>query len=281
MASNALVHVSPYPQAKCWQSRGCTGEVDAAPYVSIAFSGWQWCFYGSFAYILTQRSGFLVFVYCNSLGAILGTYYTLTFYRNCRNTVMLNSFFMYLSAVVSLVVLQICLLFVLPPERALFLTGLVSSFCSFAGAMSMLLAVLRAQDSKAISGPLLCANFASAIAWCICGYILQDLLVAGPNCFAALSTLVCIFLKFRNPAKEESFTKDAKALAAMLPLDGKMKKNAEANEFTPLVMAALGETDAFPILLESKKGIVPNVDRDLLSTAMSRDENADSTGGTC
>merc|ERR1719414_667908 len=41
MAGNVLVQLSPYPQVRRWERRGCTGEADAAPYVSIAFGGWQ------------------------------------------------------------------------------------------------------------------------------------------------------------------------------------------------------------------------------------------------
>merc|ERR1719401_2149338 len=121
MACNVLVQVSPYSQVKHWEHRECTGESDAAPYVAIAFGGWQWCFYGTFAWRVTEQSGFLLLVHSNCLGALLGTYYTITFYKNCRNPAMLNSLQMYLSAVVSLVVLQMCQLVVLPPERALFL----------------------------------------------------------------------------------------------------------------------------------------------------------------
>merc|ERR1719484_505587 len=85
MAGNVLVQVSPYPQVNRWESRGCTGEADAAPYVSIAFGGCQWCFYGMFAWIVTSRSGFLILVHSNCLGAVLGTYYVVAFLRNCRN----------------------------------------------------------------------------------------------------------------------------------------------------------------------------------------------------
>jgi uncharacterized protein with PQ loop repeat len=206
MAGNVLVQVSPYPQVVRWEKRGCTGEVDAAPYVAIAFAGFQWCFYGAFAFLLTQRSGFLILVQSNCLGALLGSYYSLTFYKNCRNEEALSSFHRYLSAVGTLVAFQICTLSTLPAERSLFLTGLVASFCSFVGASSMLVpvpAVLKTRDSRMISGPLVFANCGSALVWCGCGIMLQDPLVFGPNVCAAMSSAVCIYLKLKFPSSDD------------------------------------------------------------------------------
>lgn len=206
MAGNILVQVSPYPQVQRWELRGCTGESDPAPYVSIAFGGWQWCYYGFFAYFVTARSGFLILVHSNILGAILGTYYTITYYRNCKHPDMLQNLQKYLAAVISLVMLQLCTLFMLPVERALFMTGLVSSFCSFVGALSMLFvlpAVLKNQDSRAIPGPLVLANLISAIVWCICGAMLSDPMIAAPNFVCCVSSTLCLYLKFLYPSPED------------------------------------------------------------------------------
>merc|ERR1719401_543315 len=184
MACNVLVQVSPYPQVKRWEHRECTGESDAAPYVAIAFGGWQWCFYGTFAWRVTEQSGFLLLVHSNCLGALLGTYYTFTFYRNCRNPCAMDNLTRYLSVVTSLVLLQVCMITSLPIERALFLVGLIASFCSFVGALSMLVVVpvvLRTRDSKIIPGPMVAANLLSGVVWCICGWILGDALIMGPN----------------------------------------------------------------------------------------------------
>jgi uncharacterized protein with PQ loop repeat len=206
MAGNVFVQVSPFPQVKRWERRKCTGESDSAPYVSIAFGGWQWCFYGTFAWLLTSRNGFLILVHSNFLGALLGTYYSVAFFKHCRNHIMLQSFQRYLSAVTSLVVLQMCAIFVLPAGRALFLTGLISSFCSFVGAMSVLVTVptvLKLKDSRSLPGPLVCANFVSATVWCICGWMLQDPLVYGPNIVSMLTSGGCLYLKKTYPSPEQ------------------------------------------------------------------------------
>lgn len=208
MVGNIMTQVSPYPQVKRWAKYGCTGEVDAAPYVSIAFGGWQWCFYGTFAWLLTGRSGFLVLVQSNSLGALLGSYYIITFHRNCRNEHALSSLHRYFVAIAALVSLQVCGMVSLAPEHALFLSGMVASFCSFIGALSLLISVpsvIASQESSSIPGPLVLANFCSAIFWVICGWMLEDPLVTGPNVVSCLSSGLCLWLKYcKFPASEAS-----------------------------------------------------------------------------
>merc|ERR1719207_390090 len=106
--SNVLFQVSPLPSVKQFQAKHDVGEADAAPYVAIAFGGCQWCFYGLFAYLVTSRSGFLVLVQSNFLGAVLGTYYVTTFYRNCHKEDILSTLQKYVSGISSLVLLEVC-----------------------------------------------------------------------------------------------------------------------------------------------------------------------------
>jgi len=225
MAGNILVQVSPYPQVQRWEACQCTGEADAAPYVSIAFGGWQWCYYGLFAFILTKRNGFLILVHSNFLGAVLGTYYSVAFYRHCHNAEGRNSFQKYMSAVGTLILLQSSALLVLPIERALFLTGLISSFCSFVGALSMLVSVptvIRTKDSRTIPGSLVIANIFSSLIWCLCGWILEDPLIAAPNIVGFSSSFVCLVLKHRYAVDE-----------TMPPLPHKSRATSQPTESAP------------------------------------------------
>jgi len=206
MAGNILVQISPYHQVQRWEEERCTGDADAAPYVSIAFGGWQWCYYGLFAFFVTKRSGFLILVHSNCLGAVLGTYYSITFYRNCKHDNSLGGLYRYMSAVIMLVLFQLCSLAVLPIERALFLTGLISSFCSFIGAISILVSlplVIRTRDSSSIPVPLVTANMISSLVWCICGWMLDDPLIAAPNIVGFLSCGICLFCKHLYPSTDE------------------------------------------------------------------------------
>jgi len=219
MVGNVLVQVSPYPQVQRWEMRRTTGDTDAAPYVSICYGGWQWCYYGLFAFLITKRSGFLVLVHSNILGAVLGTYYTVAFYRNCKHNVAKQSLQKYIAAVVTLILLQVSTMMTLPLERALFLTGLISSFCSFMGAISILACVptvIKTKDSRSICGPLVLANLLSAMVWCLCGWILSDPLISAPNIVACSTSAICLYLKYcypDGPAKdnEEEAPKMGKA----------------------------------------------------------------------
>eukprot|EP00438_Fugacium_kawagutii_P007210 Skav217999 [mRNA] locus=scaffold2344:64129:66051:- [translate_table: standard] len=153
---------------------------------------------------VTKRSGFLILVHSNCLGAVLGTYYSVAFYRNCNQS-SLGGLQRYTSAVVMLVLFQLCSVAVLPVERALFVTGLISSFCSFIGAISILVSlprVIRTQDSSSIPALLVSANLLSSLVWCICGWMLEDPLIAAPNVVGFVSGLVCLFLKYMYPDHE-------------------------------------------------------------------------------
>merc|ERR1740121_198493 len=68
LASNVLVHVSPFAQVQEWETNGSTGDADPAPYVSIALGGWQWCIYGFAACIINGNDSFLLLVSANCLG---------------------------------------------------------------------------------------------------------------------------------------------------------------------------------------------------------------------
>jgi len=206
MAGNVLVQVSPYPQVKRWSHRGDTGETDSAPYLAICFGGWQWCFYGTFAWLVTGQSGFLILVHSNCLGALLGTYYLVVFYKNCRYDISRAGLQRYLTGVAALMIFQAFCIITLPAKRALLLSGLIGSFCSFMGAVSMLVmvpAALRTKDTRSIPGLLIGANFASALVWCACGWMLGDFMVMGPNIASAMSSLTCLCLKMIYPSPDE------------------------------------------------------------------------------
>merc|ERR1719253_2537481 len=211
MGSNMIVQLSPLSEVKRWESSGSTGDADAAPYVAIAFGGCQWCFYGLFAWYTTGRSGFLILFHSNCLGAMLGAYYASVFYRTCSKKASLDNMNKYLGAVMSLVFFQVCSLCTLSTERACFLTGVVASFCSFAGALSMLVTVplvVRSRDSASIPGPFVVATMVSAAVWFLCGWILDDPMVMVPNMFSIWCAGVTLYLKFLYP----SIAKDDKSM---------------------------------------------------------------------
>merc|ERR1719265_929134 len=175
MMSNVVFQVSPLPMVKQFKEKHDTGEADAAPFVAIAFGGLQWCFYGVFAYLVTGKSGFLVLVYSNFLGGLLGIYYVMTFQANCTRIGQISGLSMYYRIVSALVILQVGAMAVLPRERALFFSGLISSTCSVATSLSGLITlptVIKRRCAASIPLPLCVASGVSNCLWIPCGIIL-------------------------------------------------------------------------------------------------------------
>lgn len=184
MLSNVVFQVSPLPLVRKFSREQDTGEADAAPFISILYGGCQWCFYGFFAFLVTRKSGFLVLVYSNIMGAFLGIYYIWGFQANCQNKHSLSRLIVYYRGVCIIVGVQVVAIMWLSRQQALYFCGLVSSVCSVLGSCSLLSTlpvVLRDRSSASINLPLLIAGLSGALLWIVCGFILWDFLIVVPN----------------------------------------------------------------------------------------------------
>jgi len=200
LAGNAMVHVSPFSQVRDWQGKGSTGDVDPSPYVSIGVGGWQWCTYGFAAWLISGNDRFLVLIYANCLGALCGSYYTLTFFRLCQNPEMWSKLKLYLMAVTCIVLLQSGVWLALPHQRALAIHSVAAATCAFLTSLSLLASVptvVQSKDASVICGPLVLANFGGALVWTYWGFMVQDVAIISVNLFAALSSVTCLLLKVR------------------------------------------------------------------------------------
>jgi uncharacterized protein with PQ loop repeat len=198
IAGNMMVQLSPFPQVLRWKSQHSTGHSDAAPFVAIAFGGAQWSFYGLLSWIVTRNHGFLVLVQANFLGAVLGTYYLFEFYRNCSSELSLSRLRKYLTAVFMLVLVELCGVISLSPERAVLGAGLISSLCSVLGASAVLVTlaeVIRSKDARSIPGLFAFASLCSSIMWCFCGCLLHDRKIAMPALIHICFTTVALYCK--------------------------------------------------------------------------------------
>jgi len=193
MVCNIFYQASPLPLVNGFNEKGDTGGADLAPFVAVAYGGWQWCFYGLFAYFVTDKSGFLVLVYSNVVGATLGVYYVYSFTSNCRNTAMLQRSTKYYYVLASIVAIQFVAIMTMQPVRALFFSGLISSAWSVVGSISLISTVpvvYEQRNSRSLPLPLLLMGEISAILWVVCGVMLWDPWIAFPNIF---SIVVCTF----------------------------------------------------------------------------------------
>merc|ERR1740121_3164956 len=111
-------------QAKTWKTHLSTGEANAAPYVAIAFGGWQWCVYGALTFWLTGRPELLVLVGGCLPVTFLGVYYLVVFMQHCRRPPAVCSLARYTAAASFLILMQTTAIAV-SPARALLLVRMV------------------------------------------------------------------------------------------------------------------------------------------------------------
>jgi len=193
MMCNICYQASPLPLITDYRVKGDTGDADLAPFIATAYGGWQWCFYGLFAYIVTNKSGFLVLVYSNFVGATLGLYYVYAFNQNCHDKAMIGKRGIYYTVLVVIVTVQFIAIMSLAPVKALFFCGLISSAWSTIASASLVATVpkvFETRNSKSLPLPLLVMGTVSATLWIVCGVMLWDPWITFPNMFALC---VCIF----------------------------------------------------------------------------------------
>jgi len=206
MACNIFYQASPMPLINEYTAKGDTGDADLAPFIATAYGGWQWCFYGTFAYLVTGKSGFLVLVYSNVVGATLGLYYVYSFVKNCNNKLMKEKSTTYYYILASLVSVQFIAICEMQPVKALFFCGLISSAWSTIASASLVATVPKVyetRNSKSLPLPLVVVGFFSAFLWILCGVMLWDPWITFPNMFACMVCIFALHLCYIFPAHEE------------------------------------------------------------------------------
>lgn len=202
IVSNIVFQVAPLPQVQKFSTDGDTGEADSAPLIGILFTGFQWSFYGGFAYVVTNEGGFLTIVCSNIIGAVLGIYYMWGFAQNCQDEVSQRKFWVYVKLMVAATLVQAAVITRLPGPEALFFIGLMSTTASCLGALSMcstLPKVIETKNSASINVELLFIGLGSTILWCICAVMLWDKWIAIPNFFSLVIQILLTFFVFYYP----------------------------------------------------------------------------------
>lgn len=189
--SNLAQQVSPYPSVQKFEAVLDTGDNDPLPYVAIGFNGAQWCFYGLFAWKMTGNHGFLILVYANVLGAVLGCYYTLAFQRCCRCEQTLRKLTNYCGVAGAVAALQVSALIIMSPENALVFSGMMPSICGVVvtascSQLSCLPQVFLTGCTDAINTELAIASIASSMLWLSCGVLFLDWWLILPNAIGVL-----------------------------------------------------------------------------------------------
>jgi len=207
MILNIFYQASPLPLIAEYKSKGDTGDADLAPFIFLTYGGWQWCFYGTFAYLVTNKTGFLVLVYSNCCGAAMGIYYVISFNANCHNPQMIARRSKYYCVLVAVMTSQFIAIESMPAVKALFFCGLISSAWSTVSAASLISTVpkvIESQNSKALPLPLLVMGWISSVLWVTCGFMLWDPWITFPNVFSLGVCTFALCLCFMYPPFEDS-----------------------------------------------------------------------------
>ena len=187
IGSNVLLQLSPMRLVTEFRLGQSTNGMSSFPLIALTACGFQWTFYGYFAFEVMDNPGFLMLVYANILGFVLGVYYLINFriYEKISGEVtplsrdptliglsvlfLLEVFWCHLNSDVSL---------------SLKISGGLSAVLSVlvsASPMVSIPKVLTERKLDSLPVDMVFASLASSVLWFICGYLLGDAWVWVPN----------------------------------------------------------------------------------------------------
>mmetsp|Transcript_21072 Transcript_21072/g.62888 ORF Transcript_21072/g.62888 Transcript_21072/m.62888 type:complete len:166 (+) Transcript_21072:930-1427(+) len=153
----------------------------------------------------------------------------------------------------------------MPPVKALFFCGIISSAWSVVGATSMLTTVpqvLKTKSSKSLPLPLLLAAGISAVLWIMCGVMLRDPWITVPNvcCFCCTGFALSLCWIYPRTGGEECQEEDEEEAAPLLheedePSDGRQVLSDRQSPLVSLMRSLRGNGDGTPTREASGHGI--------------------------
>jgi uncharacterized protein with PQ loop repeat len=186
IGSNVLLQLSPMRLVTEFRLRKSTGDLSVFPLIALTACGFQWSFYGYFAFNVTGNSGFLMLVYANILGFVLGCYYVLNFtiYSNQRSTwAILRDPTLIILSIMFMIEVVWCN-GTRNFETSLKFSGGLSALLSVLVSASTMVAIPKVLSSNSLESlpvDMVVASFGSSVLWLACGYLLGDPWVWAPN----------------------------------------------------------------------------------------------------
>lgn len=194
IGSNILLQLSPMRLVTEIQVRRSTGSTSPFPLIALTACGFQWSFYGYFAWSVMDNPGFLMLVYANILGFVLGIFYLQTFANFTPSSSLWKNQIIGWSIFLAIEVVMCHLINV---STALLISGGISAMLSVFVSASPLVSVpelIKANDISSMPIDMVFASFISSVLWLWCGYLLQDPWVWIPNMTGVFFGIVQIAL---------------------------------------------------------------------------------------
>jgi hypothetical protein len=182
--SSVMLTLSPLRTVWNMQEAKSTLTYPPFTFFCVAACGLQWCTYGSFAFLVTNNYGFLILVYSNVLGVIMGTYYCYSYYKCIQDEVRMRQFMGCLYAAAANYTFEGIIIPTLPHPRALLIIGTLSAFysvlVSFAP-IADLPKIIAKGDISGMPQDVVFASFVCSVLWFGCAVMLHDTWILVPN----------------------------------------------------------------------------------------------------
>merc|ERR1719379_745062 len=198
------------PLRAIWRIQQERDTLTYAPYCffCVAVCGLQWCAYGTFAFLVTSNYGFLILVYSNVLGVVMGTFYVYTYWCNMNCKLRKKQFMDCCYAAAAIYAFEATVVPSTSHARALLIVGTMSACMSVlvsCAPLAELKTIVKTKDASAIPSDIVCASFMASILWLACAVLLHDLWILVPNIAGLVLGGFQLFLLVIFGAKEEPF----------------------------------------------------------------------------
>jgi solute carrier family 50 protein (sugar transporter) len=225
--SNIVLQISPLRMVTDMRLEKSTMGYSAAPLTALTACGYQWSFYGYFAFSVTDNLGFLTLVYANVLGLVLGLYYVATYYVYSSASVWSRDNVAFL--VLFLLEAVYCTVFETNVERALILAGLLSAALSILVSLAPMMSLATAVATKsthALPVDIIVASFISSVLWTALGFSLGDRWVWLPNLTGTVLGLVqfTVIAYIYHYAVVDKWLNRTMSILARIMVDAESKK---------------------------------------------------------
>lgn len=197
ICSSVLLTLSPLRVVWQIQAKKSTMSYPPFTFFCVFACGLQWCIYGTFAFVVTANYGFLILVYSNILGVIMGCFYCYTYHQNITEPYRLLQFQYCLYAAVVNYGFQATVILNVAHPRALLIVGTLSAFYSVLVSFAPIADVQKIFVDKDVSGipsDVVGASFIASALWFGCALLLHDTWILVPNFFGLILGACQLFL---------------------------------------------------------------------------------------
>jgi len=184
ISSSVALTLSPLRAIHNMQQAKSTLVFSPLPFFCVFACGIQWCLYGTFAFLVTGNYGFLILVYSNCLGVVMGTYYVYNYVNVCDDEARTAQCKQCGFILMCTFGAQALIIPTMHHATALLIVGTVAackSVCVTAAPFADFDAVFYKHDVSSMPKDIVVASFVASVLWFGCAILLHDTWILVPN----------------------------------------------------------------------------------------------------